>query len=72
MIQWIGIALTIVGFAFNGYKHFHPAQVQPVQQVQQVRSTVQYSTVNIAYDHANGKHYFQHPDGQWRDFPPRP
>jgi hypothetical protein len=69
MLQWIGIALTIVGLAFNGYKQFHTTQ--PVQNQQQVQR-FQYTTINIAYDHATGKHFFQHPDGQWYGFPPRP
>lgn len=80
VIQWIGVALTIVGLAFNGYRQFQntqsSAQVQSYSQntaqVQSYAQTVQYSTVNIAYDHASGKHYFQHSNGQWYDFPPRP
>lgn len=69
MLQWIGIALTIVGLAMNGFKQLQ--NMQPVQNVQQVQR-FQYATINIAYDHATGKHFFQHPNGQWYDFPPRP
>lgn len=68
MLQWIGIALTIVGLAMNGFKQLHNAPVRNQQQVQRF----QYTTINIAYDHATGKHFFQHPDGQWYAFPPHP
>lgn len=80
IIQWIGVALTVVGLVFNGYKQLQNNQTQSQNQtytqntvqVQSSQPTVQYSTVNIAYDHATGKHYFQHPNGQWFDFPPKP
>jgi hypothetical protein len=69
MLQWIGVALTIVGLIFNNYKNF---QIPVRQNQQQVQQTIQYSTINIAYDHATGKHYFQHGDGRWYEFPPKP
>jgi hypothetical protein len=78
IIQWIGVALTVVGLMINGYKEFknnaqNTTQVQAdSENASQPAPTVQYSTVNIAYDHATGKHYFQHPNGQWLDFPPKP
>ena len=78
-LQWIGVAITIVGMLVNGYQSIKPAPapVQTVQafqqpQIQSEKPHILLSQVNIAYDINTGKHYFQHPNGQWFDYPPKP
>jgi hypothetical protein len=76
IVQWIGIALTIVGMMWNGYKELPEVQKKFQQtssrQVANDPQRFQYAQITIAYDNVTGKHWFQHLDGQWRDFPPRP
>lgn len=67
MIQWIGVAITILGLVLN-----QPNQIKQVPAQSQVQGSVQYLNINIAFDHATGRHYFQHLDGRWYDYPPRP
>lgn len=75
VIQWIGVALTIVGMMWNGYKEFPEVQ-KKFQQVSHREVSnqprFQYLQTTIAYDVVSGKHWFHHPDGQWREFPPKP
>lgn len=78
MIAWIGIALSAIGMIFSGYEFAkkNPEIVPKVSNVKLLNyrqpPVFMYSNVNIAYDVVHGKHWFQHPDGQWRDFPPKP
>lgn len=67
MIQWIGVAITILGLVLN-----KPHQVKQVPAQSQAQGSTQYLNINIAFDHATGKYYFQHLDGRWYDYPPRP
>ena len=67
MIQWIGVAITILGLVLN-----QPNQIKQVPVQSQVQGSMQYLNINIAFDHATGRHYFQHLDGRWYDYPPRP
>lgn len=67
MIQWIGVAITILGLVLN-----QPNQIKQVPAQSQVQGSMQYLNINIAFDHATGRHYFQHLDGRWYDYPPRP
>ena len=67
MIQWIGVAITILGLVLN-----QPNQIKQVPVQSQVHGSMQYLNINIAFDHATGRHYFQHLDGRWYDYPPRP
>lgn len=72
MIQWIGIALTIIGMIWNIMPTQMPVQpqVQTVQQPEQARFMI--TNINVAFDTQTGKYYFQHANGQWYDFLPRP
>jgi len=79
IVSWVGIALTAISMVFSGIKYVkeNPEIVPKIQQVQflshQVKqSQFMYSQVNVAYDVNNNKHWFQHPNGQWKDFPPTP
>jgi len=79
IISWVGIALTAIGMMFSGYKFVkeNPEVIPKMPHVQLLRSheaqpRFMYSQVKIAYDVNNSKHWFQHPNGQWLDFPPKP
>jgi len=74
VLQWIGIALTIVGMMWNGYKELPEVQKKFQQTAHREVSQPKflYLQTLIAYDTVSGKHWFQHPDGQWREFPPKP
>jgi len=80
IISWVGIALTAIGMMFSGYKFVkeNPEVMPKMPHVQLLRSheakqaKFMYSQINVAYDVGNGKHWFQHPNGQWLDFPPKP
>jgi hypothetical protein len=74
-LQWIGVALTIFGMLVNGYQNLKtqtPPQPTPQAQIQSEKPHVLICQINIAYDINTGKHYFQHPNGQWFDYPPKP
>jgi len=68
MIQWIGVALTIIGMVYNGFQQRqNVAAVQPQLTVQQpaVQSTQPVRYYQAAFDPNSGKIYFLYPDGQW-------
>lgn len=81
VLQWIGVVLTVLGLALNSYKEI---KNEPLGQsllgfnnnnkTEQTttQNTVQYVTIVVAYDHASGIHYFQHLDGKWYNYPPKP
>lgn len=82
IISWVGIALTAIGIMFNGYKFMKEnpevipkmphVQLLKRHEAQPIQKKFMYSQVNVAYDVETGKHWFQHPDSQWREFPPKP
>ncbi len=72
VIQWIGVAITIIGLVLNQPNNpSNTTQIIPQNQTQQ-QGSMQYLNINIAFDHATGRHYFQHLDGRWYEYPPRP
>ena len=78
MIQWIGIALAIFGMLSN-FRTKNPQIAQITQQTNNTQPTqfnsksqIAYTTINIAYDTNSGIYYFQHHDGNWHTYPPKP
>ena len=68
MVQWIGVALTIIGMVYNGFQQRqNVAAVQPQLTVQQpaVQLTQPIRYYQAAFDPNSGKIYFLYPDGQW-------
>ncbi len=68
MIQWVGLALALISFAYNGFKDYQNGaikvapltnQTQVVQQQQPIRY------YQAAFDPNTGKIYFLYPDGKW-------
>ena len=68
MIQWIGVALTIIGMVYNGFQQKqNVAAVQPQLTVRQpmVQSTQSIVYYQAAFDPNSGKIYFLYADGKW-------
>lgn len=78
MLAWIGIALSAIGMIFSGYEFAkkNPEVVPDGRNIKRIvrsePSKFMYSQINVAYDVTYKKHWFQHPDGQWKTFPPKP
>ena len=74
MPAWIGILLSAVGLLFSSYEFAkkNPEILPARATTQQTQPQIMYSQINIAYDTKSQKHWYQHLDGQWREFPPRP
>lgn len=75
MVQWIGIGLTIVGMAYNGWRQYQQMPMLPPQVIIQ-ESYVQprpqpIVTWQVAYDPNCGKLYHLHPDGKWYEQVPQ-
>jgi len=74
VIQWIGVILTIVGLAINGYKEYNTNNNSVVKENSTTNTANRYQYLNIvvAYDCVNKTHLFQHLDGKWYSYPPVP
>lgn len=70
MLQWIGIIIAIFGMISN-YAKVQPAPHPAVSRTAN-NAQIIYTTINVAYDMNNGVHYFQHHDGNWYNYPPKP
>jgi hypothetical protein len=74
MIQWVGLALALISFAYNGFKDYQNGaikaapltnQTQVVQQQQPIRY------YQAAFDPNTGKIYFLYTDGKWYEQVPQ-
>ena len=73
MIQWIGVAIALVGFIWNGVKDYQKGEIKipalPQQkQLTKVVYPIQYCL--MAYDPNLDKVFYRHEDGIWYEFPP--
>ena len=74
MIQWVGLALAIVGFLWNGVKDYQAGAIKiPVLPERKEVLTkpvypVQYCL--MAYDPNLDKVFYLHENGQWYDYAP--
>lgn len=76
MIQWVGLALALISFAYNGFKDYQNGviKVAPLtNQNQTVESTqrLPIMTWQVAFDPNSGKLYHLHPDGKWYEQVPQ-
>lgn len=76
MIQWVGLALALISFAYNGLKDYQNGviKVAPLtNQNQTVESTQRLPIVTwqVAFDPNSGKLYHLHPDGKWYEQVPQ-
>jgi len=74
MIQWIGVVIAILGFAYNGVKDYQKGEIKlpALQQKQELTKTnhpIQYCL--MAYDPNLDKVFYQHENGQWYDYAPQ-
>lgn len=73
MIQWIGVAIALLGFVWNGVKDYQKGEIQIPSLPQKQELTkpvypVQYCV--MAYDPNVDKVFYQHENGIWYDYPP--
>jgi hypothetical protein len=74
MLQWIGVIVAILGFAYNGVKDYQKGEIKlpALQQKQELTKTnhpIQYCL--MAYDPNVNKVFYQHENGQWYDYAPQ-
>ena len=73
MIQWIGVAIALVGFIWNGVKDYQKGEIKiptlPQQkQLTKVIYPIQYCL--MAYDPNLDKVFYRHEDGLWYENAP--
>jgi hypothetical protein len=74
MIQWIGVIIAILGFAYNGVKDYQKGEIklptlQESEELTKTNHPIQYCL--MAYDPNVDKVFYQHENGQWYDYPPQ-
>ena len=71
MIQWIGVLIALLGFAYNGVKDYQKGDIK-IPQVKKVLTPIKYPVQYclMAYDPNLDKVFYLHENGQWYDFPP--
>lgn len=74
MIQWIGVIIALLGFAYNGVKDYQKGEIKfsSLQQKEDLTKTnypIQYCL--MAYDPNIDKVFYQHENGIWYDYPPQ-
>ena len=67
MVQWITVAIAILGFVYNGYKDISNGNIPSPLTTQ--NQTVMYWQVAFAPN--TGKMYHLQKDGKWHDGPPQ-
>lgn len=73
MIQWIGVAIALVGFLWNGVKDYQKGEIKlpalpQKKELTKVVYPIQYCL--MAYDPNLDKVFYLHENGQWYEFPP--
>jgi hypothetical protein len=73
MIQWIGVIVAILGFAYNGLKDYQKGdiklpEIQNKEDLTKPIYPIQYCV--MAYDPNTNKVFYQHENGQWYDYAP--
>lgn len=73
MIQWLGVAIALVGFIWNGVKDYQQGEIKipPLTQQKQLTKVIypiQYCL--MAYDPNLDKVFYLHDNGQWFDYAP--
>ena len=74
MIQWIGVAVALLGFLWNGVKDYQKGEIKfPEMPKKEVLTKpvypVQYCL--MAYDPNTDKVYYKHENGIWYDYAPQ-
>ena len=74
MIQWVGVAIALLGFVWNSVKDYqkgeiHLPQIPKQKQLTKTVYPVQYCL--MAYDPNLDKVFYLHENGQWYDYAPQ-
>jgi hypothetical protein len=74
MLQWIGVIVAILGFAYNGVKDYQKGEIklsvlQESEELTKTNHPIQYCL--MAYDPNVDKVFYQHENGQWYDYAPQ-
>jgi hypothetical protein len=74
MIQWIGVAIAVLGFLWNGVKDYQKGDIKlptiPHREVvKKTQYPIQYCL--MAYDPNLDKVFYLHENGQWYDYAPQ-
>jgi hypothetical protein len=74
MIQWIGVIIAILGFAYNGVKDYQSGNIKipeltETKELTKTNHPIQYCL--MAYDPNLDKVFYQHDNGQWYDYAPQ-
>jgi hypothetical protein len=72
MIQWIGVLIALLGFAYNGVKDYQKGDIK-IPQVKKPLTPIKYPVQYclMAYDPNVDKVFYQHENGIWYDYPPQ-
>jgi hypothetical protein len=73
MIQWMGVAIALLGFLWNSVKDYQKGEIKlsPIPEQKQLTKTnhpIQYCL--MAYDPNIDKVFYLHDNGQWFDYAP--
>ena len=71
MIQWIGIAITLLGLVYTGVKDYQKGDIK-IPNIQKPLTTVKYPIQYclMAYDPNLDKVFYLHENGTWHDYAP--
>jgi len=72
MIQWIGVLIALLGFAYNGVKDYQKGDIK-IPQVKKSLTPIKYPVQYclMAYDPNLDKVFYLHENGQWYDHAPQ-
>lgn len=74
MIQWIGVAVALLGFLWNGVKDYQKGEIKFPEMPKKEVLTKQVYPVQyclMAYDPNLDKVFYLHENGQWYDYAPQ-
>jgi hypothetical protein len=72
MIQWIGVLIALLGFAYTGVKDYQKGDIK-IPQVKKALTPIKYPVQYclMAYDPNLDKVFYLHENGQWHDYAPQ-
>lgn len=74
MIQWVGLALAVLGFLWNGVKDYQTGAIKipvlPERKEVLTRPVYPVQYCLMAYDPNLDKVFYLHENGQWYDYAP--
>lgn len=73
MIQWIGVAIALLGFVWNSVKDYQKGEIHlpQIAQKELTKSVYPIQYCLMAYDPNLDKVFYLHEDGIWYDYAPQ-